>query len=196
MIQNFDTLRIAALRDLAGLLSAAPKKLLGEVRLFDLVLVGDSRLTHTHGIYCFYDRDGRTCLYVGKVEGPQFIERLPSHLSLSEGSWFNQFMRGMKEEYASFERAALAARQCMLVIIPMPSQFVAPAERILIERLNPRLNKKRSKSGYGGAAHDMIVFGDILRNAAESKQPSLQTSASVTPTAGAPVAPPPGAAGR
>jgi len=170
MIQNYESLSNSRLSDLGSLLSGAPKKVLGEVRLFDLIMTGDTLLVHVHGIYCFYDRYGITCLYVGKVEGPQFIERVPAHLSPSEGSWFNQFMRGMKGEYASFDIAALVARQCMLVIIPMPLPFVARAELILIERLNPRLNKKRSKSGYNGSAYDMTVFGEILQNAAEFEQ--------------------------
>ena len=150
------------LADLAGVLLVARKKRLGDVRLFDLILAADLPLASCHGIYCFYSCDPVTCLYVGKVESPQFIERLPSHLSLSDGSWFNQFMRGIRSECASFEKAALIARECTLLLIPMPQEFVALAELVLIERLNPKFNKRRPKSGFASVAHDHAPFGKIL----------------------------------
>jgi hypothetical protein len=163
MIQSFAKLATTTLGDLGCVISMAPKKILSEVRLFDLILADGLPLESFHGIYCFYANDSVTCLYVGKVERPQFIERLPSHLSLSKGSWFNQFMRGVKEGCPTFEQAAQIAKECTLLIIPMPQQFVRLAELILIERLNPGLNKKKHKSGYATAKYDLSVFGDILQ---------------------------------
>jgi hypothetical protein len=172
MITQLDKLSPVPLSDLSNVLSKAKKKVLGEVRLFDLIVADNTPLACCHGIYCFYAPDGTTCLYVGKVEGPQFIERLPSHLSLSEGSWFNQFMRGLKDETTSFAEAANVAKDCMLILIPIQSEFVKIAEKVLIERLNPKLNKRKSKSGYAGAVFDSISFGQVLQMFITASQPN------------------------
>jgi len=58
--------------------------------------------------------------------------------------------------------AAFRARVRRLLTIPMPVSFVRLAELILIERLEPILNKKRVRSGFGGATYDAAVFGEVL----------------------------------
>lgn len=147
MIISIDELYCASLVDLREIVRRAPKKRLKHVSLYDFLLVGNVPLKHLHGVYAFYDMDAGNCLYVGKVQKPQFIERVPAHLASSQDSWFNGFLRYHSRATASgnLDQGLLTSRECQLILVTAPSHIAQKLEAILIHILNPSYNERRPK---------------------------------------------------
>lgn len=160
----FEDIQDLQIKDLANTFEASPQKALEEVTLYDLILDGSAKLPHLHGVYFFYDSTGGTLLYVGRVKSPQFIERLPSHLALGEGSWSNQFLRTHREKTnaKTLEDAADSARGCQILLLLSPLQCAAKLEALCIRKLNPRYNKTKPKSGLPSVIEDSMRIRDLF----------------------------------
>ena len=155
MILPFDTLKSCKLAELSGLVTSTPKKRLDSLCLFDFILYQESELPFVHGIYAFFDTTGEKCLYVGRVLGPQFIERVPAHFAIGNGSRYNQFLRAHKEsnDFLNLADAAISARSCQFLLMPMPHALIRRAEELLILLLAPNYNKRIPRNTLG--SHDL-----------------------------------------
>ena len=151
--------------DAAESIISADKRILGHVTLYDLIMPDGVPLEIVHGIYVFFAADNRTSLYVGKVVSPQFIERIPSHLGLREGSWFNQFLRAhMNHSNASsLPEAARSAFHCHLVLLPTPHNLIKNLEKLLIVALKPKYNRAIPRANLLNAVLDTDTVSTALQ---------------------------------
>ena len=147
MTITIEELLLIPIRQIESTLVSASKKKLKEVTLYDLLLNGECPLRYVHGVYVFYAEDGKRCLYVGKVEKPQFIERVPAHLAPGQGSWFNGFLRHHSNATTegNLDKALLTTRDCHLMLILAPNDIARKLETVMIRELKPAYNRKRPK---------------------------------------------------
>ena len=139
------------------------KKILSKLSIFDLILQGDKPLPFVHGVYMFFSPED-ICLYVGRVMSPQFVERMPSHFAISEGSRFNQFLKAHQDHngFATLEDAAISARDCKVLILPMEHGIINKMERLFILLLDPKYNKRKpNKRLYDKITSDMKITDAI-----------------------------------
>ena len=147
MTITIEDLQSIPIGQIEGALASASKKALKEVTLYDFLLSGDFPLRYVHGVYVFYAEDGQKSLYVGKVEKPQFIERVPAHLAPGRGSWFNGFLRHHSNATSEgdLDKALLTTRDCLLLLVLAPYDIASKLETVLIRELKPSYNSKRPK---------------------------------------------------
>ena len=153
---TFEDIQDLNVADLAERIAASEKKTLEDVTLFDLILDGDTEQKHVHGVYFFFDTAGEIPLYIGKVQSPQFIERLPCHLAVGEGSWSNQFLKSHRDKTkaASLSAAAVSARKCQILLLLAPPKFTPRLEALCIRQLKPTYNKTKPRSGLPNQIDD------------------------------------------
>lgn len=166
MIFPYTKFAEATVTEAVEMISAAEKRILGHVTLYDLIMPDGVPLEIVHGIYMFFAADNQTCLYVGKVVSPQFIERVPSHLGLRDGSWFNQFLRAHRAqtEADSLSAAAKDAFHCRLLLLPTPHELIANLEKLLIISMKPRYNRRIPRANLlNGILQTDSVASALLR---------------------------------
>jgi len=144
VIVAFESIQYLTVEQACDAIRNQDKKRVDDLRVLDLIMQKDEALPFVHGLYMFFESDGKSCLYVGRVMSPQFIERVPAHFAISEASWSNQFLKTHKEHSncASLNSAAVSAKDCQILILPMPHEFIDGAEKLFILFLKPRYNKK------------------------------------------------------
>lgn len=152
MIVTFASIQCLTVAQACDVIRNQQKKRVNDLRIFDLIEQNDEALPFVHGLYMFFDSDGKSCLYVGRVMSPQFIERIPAHFAISEASWQNQFLKAHKEhnDCPSFRAAAVSAKDCQILILPMPHEFIVVGEKLFILFLKPKYNKRRPSADYYG----------------------------------------------
>lgn len=150
---------------LATTIIKCKKKALEEVTLFDLILDHDRAQKHLHGVYFFFDPSGEKPLYIGKVQSPQFIERLPCHLAIGEGSWSNQFLKSHRDKTntGSLSSAAHNARNCQILLLLAPPEFAPRLESLCIRLLEPAYNKRNPKSGLPAQLDETASIRSLLQ---------------------------------
>ena len=131
----------------------APRKRMADVTLFDLILGDSGPHQHLHGIYLLFAKGGDPILYVGRVRGPQFIERFPAHFALGTGSWQNVFLKHHQAHTGAVDLAAAAvgASDCELLLLLSPPELAAKLEALFIRFLRPAYNRARPNAGLPGA---------------------------------------------
>ena len=166
MILPFNSIEGSSIQQACSTISAAPKKRLGDLKLFDIIMQDGLEPPATHGIYFFFDADKTTCLYVGKNASQQFIERIPWHFALSESSWMNHFLKYYKKHHQSpslFE-AARGASDCYILLMPVPDELIAKAEKFFRVFLKPRFNSLASASRLLNSIPSDTNLGEAIRN--------------------------------
>jgi len=98
----------------------ATKKLVGDLKIYDLMFEGEKPLGARHGVYLFFSPENE-CLYVGKNSAQSFIERIPWHFALWEASWMNHFLKGVRkyQGFNSLIEAADYSRNHQLLLVPV-----------------------------------------------------------------------------
>lgn len=111
-----------------------------------------------------FSQGGHQVLYVGRVQSPQFIERLPAHFALGEGSWQNQFLKHHRDTNSqeTLEAAAVRAADCELLLILAPPHQAARLEALLIEVTLPTYNLKKPKAGLPSPIPRDSTLRDVL----------------------------------
>jgi hypothetical protein len=127
------------LQDACAMLTEATRKRMADVTLYDLILGPSGRHRHLHGVYLIFSPQNGMPLYIGRVRGPQFIERFPAHFALGKGSWQNVFLKHHQRHIAAvdLEAAAIAASDCELLLLLSPPEMAAKLEALLIRFLHP-----------------------------------------------------------
>lgn len=152
----------------AAAIRKAAKKRLADVTLFDLILGPEKPHPHHHGAYLVFSPGGDQLLYVGRVQGPQFIERLPAHFALGEGSWQNQFLKHHRNRTSavSLANAAFGAGNCELLLVLSPPEHAAKLEALLIRAMLPAYNVSQPKSGLPSSISPDLTLQVILKHEA------------------------------
>lgn len=161
---NYDDISGLGVSDLKEEIYSHERMRLSELTLFDLILDGAKANRYVHGVYFFFDPRIDQLLYVGKVQSPQFIERLPAHLAIGEGSWSNQFLKSHRKRIGveSLESAAIDAKECELLLLLAPPDFSNKIEALLIWALKPIYNRTRPKAGIDFNAIEGLVIEKIV----------------------------------
>lgn len=112
----FDSIKQRSAQYVLDVVIAASKKRVSDIRIYDLLYENDQPIST--GVYLFFAPDS-TLLYAGKTQ--RFVERIPWHFALGEGSWMNHFLRYTREHKGveSLKEAADAAREDNLLLIPV-----------------------------------------------------------------------------
>ena len=167
----FRSIEALSIHEAVSAISAAPKKRLRDVHLFDFIMHDGKELPDgVHGIYFFFAPDGTTCLYVGKNSSPQFIERIPWHLAISETSWQNYFLKYYKKdrEFTSLFEAAKDAGDCQILLMPTPPEdgLIAKAEWLFRFFQKPEFNALASGGRFRilSSVPPNAVLGEVVRN--------------------------------
>jgi hypothetical protein len=165
MVISIDQIRDKTVKEAAELIKARPRKRLGDLRIFDLILVDDKEHQHVHGVYFFFSGSGNCLLYVGRVQSPQFIERIPAHFAIGEGSWQNRFLKSHREEagLGSLAAAAADSANCEILLLLAPPEFAAVLEALWIRQLKPKYNKRKPSMPFGGAFTPDWTINEILQ---------------------------------
>jgi hypothetical protein len=162
----FSDISTLSIKDAIKRIQTADKIRLHDLKMFDLILDNGRPMAVCHGVYLYFSEENK-CLYVGKNESRSFIERIPDHFALHPGAWMNYFLRYLRDnrELASLEQAALVARNCTLLIIPVEEQeFIAPLERLLRADLEPEFNMRSEKCKSRYKEFTLSgSFGDLLK---------------------------------
>lgn len=142
MILPFRSIEALSVSEACKAISAAPKKRLRDARLFDFIMQDSAELPGLHGIYFYFAPDNETCLYVGKNSSQQFIERIPWHFAVSEGSWQNHFLKYHRKHTnaESLFAAAKSAGDCHVLLMPVEDDLIAIAEKFFRVFQKPRFN--------------------------------------------------------
>jgi hypothetical protein len=154
--------------ELVWKIKESDKKALEDVSLFDLILDGDQEQAHVHGVYMFFDPSGKKAVYIGKVQSPQFIERLPCHLAIGEGSWSNQFLKGHRNATSagSLAETANSARKCKLLLLLASPGSAAKLEALCIKLFvndgHELYNKAKPRAGLPREIDGGLLVRDIL----------------------------------
>lgn len=165
MILPFSSIEGSTIEQACSTIAAAKKKRLGDAKLFDFIMQDDSELPGLHGIYMFFDADSATCLYVGKNSSPQYIERIPWHFAVSEGSWQNHFLKYYRTHHQSpslFE-AAQGARNCHILLMPVPHELITKTEKFFRVFQKPLFNKLSASGRYLNSIPLDTNVGDAIR---------------------------------
>lgn len=139
---------------------------LGNLKVFDLIFDNGEPISIWHGVYVFFSEEGKY-LYVGKNEVRNFIERIPLHFALHEKAWMNHFLKYLRisKSLASLGQAALAARNCSLLLIPVEDEkLIRPLEKSLRVFLKPEYNNYSER--YRGRYKDLSLsesLGNVLK---------------------------------
>lgn len=140
--------------DVLKAIAHASRAPLRDLKVFDLILDGDGPTDICHGVYAFFDPEG-ICLYVGKNSSQSFVERIPWHFALGEGSWMNHFLKYLKRDQSltSLGGAAMAARNCELLLMPIAQyELIGAFEKFLRIFLMPKFNgySQKYRARYAG----------------------------------------------
>ena len=143
--------RCSTLATTVEAIQSSSKKLLGDLRLFDLLYSPDDGNNDAlrHGIYIFFD-DNDCCLYVGMCSSSHFAHRIGGHFGMSPKYGMNTFLRravkdmGLNEkEYESYVKALKKMENYSLLIVnanKTGKRFIRSLEKVLHITLAPRLN--------------------------------------------------------
>lgn len=166
MILPFSSVEHLSIRDGCAAIVAAPKRRLADAKLFDFIMQEGAPLPGVHGVYFYFAADGTTCLFVGKNSSQQFIERIPWHFAVSDGSWQNHFLRYYRTHHHSeslFE-AAKAAGDCYILLMPvLPHEVIGRAERFFRVFQQPRFNTLSSGKRLTASIGLDMNLGEIVR---------------------------------
>ena len=123
-------------------ISAAPKKLLRDIKLFDFIMQDGAEIPGVHGIYFYFAPDAETCLYVGKNSSQQFIERIPWHFAISEGSWQNHFLKYFRKHhnFGTLFEAAKDIGDCHILLMPIDAELIKNSEKFFRVFQKPQFN--------------------------------------------------------
>jgi len=147
LILPFTTIENLSVSEACKAIAAAPKKRLRDAKLFDFIMQDGAELPGLHGIYFYFAPDDRTCLYVGKNSSQQFIERIPWHFAVSEGSWQNHFLKYYRKHHNSNSlfNAAKAAGDCYILLVPIEDELITSAEKFFRVFQKPQFNTLASR---------------------------------------------------
>jgi hypothetical protein len=160
----FEDILQKTVADACVALSTAPRKKLAAVTLFDLIL-GDSGLhTYLHGVYLIFAQGGDPLLYVGRVHGPQFIERFPAHFALGTGSWQNVFVKRHQEATGAPDLASAAQRaaDCELLLLLSPPMYAAKLEALFLRFLGAKYYRRKERAGLPPTISPCSTVASIL----------------------------------
>ena len=76
-----------SIEDLKTIIQALDKKIIGEIKLIDLIFDNQSMT----GIYIIFDNNHKA-VYVGKTGSRAILERLAGHFDLRPGAYMNSFL--------------------------------------------------------------------------------------------------------
>ncbi len=164
MILPLSSVEHLSIRDGCAAIAAAPKRRLADVKLFDFIIQDGAPLPGVHGIYFYFAPDGTSCLYVGKNSSQQFIERIPWHFALSDGSWQNHFLKYYRthNHSESLFEAAKAAGDCQILLMPVAHELVGKAERFFRVFQQPRFNTLSSGKRLTTAITSEMIVGQVV----------------------------------
>jgi len=113
-----------------------------------------------------FSKGGDSILYVGRVHGPQFIERFPSHFALGTGSWQNQFLKHHWRETKTpnLAAAAMDASDCELLLLLSEPLDAARLEALWIRFLQPAYNRAKPKAGLPTSFPEGATIESLLEN--------------------------------
>jgi len=136
------------------------KVTLSEMTIFDLLKYKGEVVRH--GVYIFYSPENEP-LYVGKNSAQSFVERIPWHFSLSDKSWMNGFVRGIRK-FKELEKLAHTtdyAKKCkLLLIVDDCGISKKKLERTLRILLKPKFNSfKTIKNNFKYDTLEEILAG-------------------------------------
>ena len=145
----FEDILQKTVSDACVAISTAPRKKLASVTLFDLILGDSGQHAYLHGVYMIFAQGGEPLLYVGRVHGPQFIERFPAHFALGTGSWQNVFVTRHQEATRAPDLASAAQRaaHCELLLLLSPPMYAARLEALFMRFLQPTYNRRKERAG-------------------------------------------------
>ena len=120
----------------------APRKRVSDLKVLDLAFEPGGNVPSQNGVYIFFSEKGE-CLYVGKNSSQTFVERIPWHFALGEGSYANHLLKRLRKIYQiqSLEECAKRASTFELLLIPVPVwENIKPLENLLRKAMCPKLN--------------------------------------------------------
>ena len=95
----------------------------------------------------------------------QFIERIPWHFAIGEGSWQNHFLKYYKKHYQldSLFEAAKGAADCHILLMPVDGDLITKAEKFFRIFQKPKFNSLRSAGRFIEAIPPDMNLGDVIR---------------------------------
>lgn len=128
------------------------KKPLAELKLFDLLINEERNTALRHGIYIFFDDQGK-CMYIGMCSSSHFAHRLGGHFGMSPKYGMNTFLKRIvksfkvnpkePEDYSDYVDSLPLIANYGLVIIDANKKgvpFIKNLERLLHIVFRPDLN--------------------------------------------------------
>jgi hypothetical protein len=142
MILPFKSIEALSVAEAIKSITTAPKKQIRDIKLFDFIMQGGTEISGVHGIYFYFAPDGETCLYVGKNSSQQYIERIPWHFAISEGSWQNHFLKYFRKyyNYGTLFEAAKKIGDCHILLMPVDAELIKNSEKFFRVFQNPQFN--------------------------------------------------------
>jgi hypothetical protein len=143
MFLALESVQRMTVRQACDEITRAPRKSVSNLRLLDLLFDPEGTVPGQNGVYIFFSETGE-CLYVGKNSSQTFVERIPWHFAIGEGSYANHLLKKLRKVYQiqSLEECAKKASSFELLLIPIPVwENIKPLETLLRRAMHPKLNK-------------------------------------------------------
>ena len=164
MTVTIDDIRAKTIEEAAVIIKSANRKRLADVTIFDLILNVSGQHPYLHGVYMIFSKGGDSILYIGRVQGPQFIERFPSHFALGTRSWQNQFLKHHWRETKTpdLAAAAIGASDCELLLLLSDPLDAARLEALWIRFLRPAYNRTKPTAGLAASFPEGATIESLL----------------------------------
>ncbi|WP_412987690.1 hypothetical protein [Pontimicrobium sp. IMCC45349] len=98
---EFEIIDPLKLVDVISLINRTAGIPLKNINLNNLVFHNNQPIFPGNGVYLF--RKGRQVVYVGKNDSLSFVERIPKHLDLRQGAWFNKMLQHTNANVLKYE---------------------------------------------------------------------------------------------
>lgn len=166
-----DQFRFLAIREMLETIKLSPKKILQDLRLFDLLLDNNRQTAMRHGVYMFFDDQGN-CVYVGMCTSSHFAHRIGGHFGMSPKYSMNTFLRRAVIDMGLDSKSYEGYIECLsrignykLLIIDANNtgkRFIRALERLLHTKIKPRLNFPKGIPRTYHAIDDSTIFEDAI----------------------------------
>ncbi|RZG44068.1 hypothetical protein [Acinetobacter wuhouensis] len=161
---NFDKLINFSVQDLLNEIDTAPKKVISEIKLIDLIFEKQSMT----GVYVIFNKSDQA-VYVGKTGSRAILERLAAHFDLRPNAFMNSFICALAGKRKRREGPHATAEELQdiyenalthkLLFIQIPNSVehkskIGKIESILRRKLNTSLNSNR---GQDKVSNDTLI---------------------------------------